>query len=241
MPYIINDEIFSPFESPPLALIQDIDVAGNFMVLRDIEERDNLNITKLRVGMIVRTMSTNQFWKVENMALTFDENWEEIYEVEWSLYDFGGASPDEELPIEQELPFALNHANFTVSLVGVPDCRPIAHTLKLQCYSFFLLNLKVSQPAKVEIFSRKDLLDITPYTFIGRFDHLVDNGDSLITKVGEESFKINTSAYSIIANEDDILSRAFYFRVTPMLSLTENGSYAKDVITVAFDYVTLET
>ena len=143
MPYIFNDEIVSPLDSPPLALIQDIDVAGNFMVLKDIEERDNLNITKLRVGMIVRTMSTNQFWKVENMAITFDENWEEVYEVEWSLYDFGGASPEEDLQLEQELPFALNHANFTVSLVGVPDGHPIAHTLKLQCYSFFLLNLKV--------------------------------------------------------------------------------------------------
>ena len=40
MPYIFNDEIVSPLDSPPLALIQDIDVAGNFMVLRDIEERE---------------------------------------------------------------------------------------------------------------------------------------------------------------------------------------------------------
>lgn len=242
MPIIFRDTLVSNARQTPLPLIRDIHISGGFMVLASVEERDALPVALLSRGQIVRTMETNQFWKVSNFVATYDDDWNEIITIEWELYDFGGPAPSTDAPRDKPKPFQLKHTNFTLKIDGVADGKPIAHIVDLDCYSFFLLNLRCSQPCRVEIYSRKDLLDRAPYTFLARYDHLVDNGDSLVTKKEEPDFTINSCAYSIICNEDDRLGRLYYFRVTPMQNLTLNESgYSSNLITVAFDYVTIET
>lgn len=238
--YIFNDALVYP-NNLPRKLVEDIYVQGGFKILKDIIDRDSYPIGLLKIGSIVRLQDTLQFWRVKNIVVSFDADDNEVYTAEWEKYNFGADSAAPTLPTVKPPTFELKHHNFTVSIDGVPDSRPIAHTIDLQCYSFFLLNLRVSEPVKVEIFSRKDLLDRNPYTFIARHDHLVDNGDSFVEKIGEAGLKFNTSAYSIIANEDDKLGKKYYFRVTPMSSMTDTGSYRSKLITIAFEYVTIET
>lgn len=237
MPIIFNDSLRS---SSGGKLLEDIFIQGNLKIVPDVIARDALSASLLKIGSLVRTRDTGLFWRVNNLTYSYNDDGEEVVIVDWQPFKFGADVTNSPEPVT-ETAYTLKHNNFSISLKATKDSKPIAYTLNLGCYSFFLLNLRVSQPIKVEIYSRKDMIDRSPYTFIAKPDHLIDNGDSFVKKKGSSDLVINTSAYSIIANEDDVLEKKFYFRLTPMTKLTANGKYDPDVVTVAFDYIPIET
>lgn len=237
--YIFND-VIKYSGNKAQKIIEDIYVQGGFKILKNIADRDSFPASLLRVGSIIRLQDTFAFWRVKNIVLSYDQDDNEVKTVDWEPYSFGADTAPAIVDVTK-LPFEFAHHNFTVSIENVPDSKPIAHEVDLSCYSFFLLNLRVSAPVKVEIFSRKDLLDRNPYTFIAKHDHLIDNGNSFVERQGESGFVLNTSAYNIIANDDDYIGTKYYFRITPMLAMTKDGYYKSPLVTLAFEYVSIET
>ena len=233
---------FIPFTRPikPLgastfALLEDRYIQGGFKIVAKESDRDALDPTTIKKGALVKCQDTGIFWRAKSVIQGFDDFGDPFNTVEWEEFKFS-APADPDKPVQ----YQANHTNFTLNIANVDEGKSLHVNWDLKCYSCFLLNMRVSIPVKVEIYSRKDYKDVNPYTFIARHDHLIDDGRSFVTRIGYDSFTLKTSSYSVLANEDDELSTMFYFRITKNSKLTETGAYDSPLVTIAFDYIPIE-
>jgi hypothetical protein len=224
-----------PLGSANFPILSDEFILGGFKIVDDEAARDALDVTTLKVGTLVKCRGSGIYWRAKNVSVGYDEFGDPISSVEWVEFKFNTKADAANLALYQ-----VSHSNFTLNMSNVVDGKSQFIDLNLGCYSCFVLNLRVSQPVKVEIFSRSDYKDINPYTFIARYDHLIDDGTSFVNRIGYGMFELKTSAYSILANEDDVLSKNFYVRITKDKKLTEKGTYSSPLVTVAFDYIPIE-
>ena len=222
-----------PLGSATFALLSDAYICGSFKIVSDEAARDALDPTTLKVGTLVKCLSSGIYWRAKNVSVGYDEFDDPVSTVEWVEFKFSSASSS------ALVQYQISHSNFTLNMANVSDGKSQFYELELGCYSCFMLNLRVSQPIKVEIYSRKDYKDLNPYTFIARYDHLIDDGTSFVNRVGYGEFELKTSAYSILANEDDTLTKTFYVKLTKDKTLTQSGKY-DPLVTVAFDFIPIE-
>ena len=224
-----------PLGSATFPILSDEYLLGGYKVVADESARDSLDPSTLKIGTLVKCVSTGIYWRAKNVSVGYDDFGDPFSTVEWVEFKFNTKPDSTAIALYQ-----VSHSNFTLNMSNVADGKSQFIDLNLGCYSCFVLNLRVSQPVKVEIFSRSDYKDINPYTFIARYDHLIDDGTSFVNRIGYGMFQLKTSAYSIIANEDDVLSKNFYIRITKDNKLTEKGDYTSPLVTVAFDYIPIE-
>lgn len=231
--YVNLTSPLKPLGNATFALLEDLYIRGSLKIVRNELERDQLDPTTIKRGMLVRCVESGTFWQAKNIVTNVDDFGDEYTTVDWKVYQFG----QDLAPLKR---LEKTSTSFTLNLAQVSNKKNISYNHNLRCYSCFMMNFKVSIPVKVEIFSRKDYKDNNPYTFIGRYDHLYDDGTSYVYRVGYERFDMNLGAYSILANEDDPLTTMYYFRITKDVSLTKDSKYDSNLVTVSFDYIPIE-
>lgn len=234
MPVLTSSLEYPP--SSPFAILDDAYLGGSFKIVKDETARDQLAVTDtLQIGTLVKCQSSGIYWRVANLKVEIDDFGDVQNKVDWVEFKF---------EIENTAPlldlYKLSRTSFTVDIEKVGDGRALSFPFDMKCYSFFLFNLRVSQPVKVEIQSRADKLDRNPYVFIARHDHLVDSGESFISYDSINTV-LRTSAYNILVNEDPDPTTNFYFKIFKQLSMTKAGNYESNLVTIVFDYIPIET
>lgn len=229
----------SPLTYPaasPFAILDDAYLGGSFKVIKNEAERDSLSATNtIKAGTLVKCQESGIYWRASNVKIEVDEFGDAQTRIEWEEFKFE-ASRNTESSLDL---YRLYRTSFSLDIEKIGDGRSLEFTQDLKCYSFFMLNLRVSEPVKIEIQSQADGLDRNPYVFIARYDHLADSGESFIQYSGlTSSFK--ASAYSILVNEDPEPTTNFYFRVSKNTKLTKSGSYNSNIVTIVFDYIPIE-
>lgn len=219
------------------ALLEDIYLKGGFRIVADEYTMYNLDHSLLAKGMIVKCQSSGLYYRANIVRFNADGS---LDTIEWKHYTF-----DQYITPGSNTPVLYNSctATFTVDITKIKDGKSVKFGKELGCRSFFLLNLRMSAPVKLELFSRKDLQDINPYTFIAKSSKLSDSGESYVrsSSTNVTTFLLKTSTYSIIVNEDiDTTSTTFYFRLTKNLKMLDSSTVNPNKIIVEFEYIPIE-
>lgn len=234
MPEFIDH--IAPVGGSNFYLIEDIYLRGSLRVVPNLSARDLLGVTTLKIGTLVRCADTGIFWRANGIIEGVDEFGDPIAEVDWVEFKF----PYKDSLIVPPQRYQVSHFTLNLNIEALADRKSITQSIDLQCYSCFIFDVSVSIPVKLEIFSRQDYKDRNPYTFTARYDHLVDDGTSLIKRKNTEDFWFKTCTYNILVNEEDELDTKFLLRVQKNKKLTKTGKYTDQKVTINFDYIPIE-
>lgn len=92
-------------------------------------------------------------------------------------------------------------------IIGVGGQSVFTLSLSATC---IVLNLSVDQPCQVQIFSKSDMSDTNPYTFVSDYTHLTDDGSTLMS----DGTILRGRRFTILSNMDTTPSADHYFIIT---------------------------
>ena len=183
MPYQFASFLL-PKNSNTFFLLEDRYFKGGLQVRADEADRDAIPTGNRKGGMIVVTQTDHKLWMLESDLTT------------WSEVQAGGGL----LGVRQTAVYSTNellpngYEEFTLDLGK----------------SVLVLSLKVSVPVLVEVFEHLDRSDANPYQFLATYDHMVDDGTTLMT----DGTVFKNRRFSIFSNGEDPPTAAVPFRIT---------------------------
>lgn len=177
---VLSDPLEPP-EGNSLAIIDDAYLAGSFKVVATEADRDALSVSDvIKIGTLVKCQESGIYWRAANVRVEDAGFGDFVRVIDWEEFKFA-AEEDKRSILEL---YKLQRMIFTVDIGSLADGRYLEFTMNMNCYSFFMLNFRVSIPVRVEIQSREDNQDRNPYVFAARHDHLIDSGISFLTYTG---------------------------------------------------------
>lgn len=90
MPIVFNDYFKTP-TGVDATLLEDVYVAGGMMILSSVAERDKLQTSLLKLGMLVRTMDDKKLYELVDLKYDYNEDGEEIVLTRWDEIKVGGS------------------------------------------------------------------------------------------------------------------------------------------------------
>ena len=168
-------------------ILEDTYLKGGFRVCDTIDDRDAIDSSSLKKGMMVLTADTMQVWILQ----------EDLAEWQEFKGGGGGVSLGKRSRVTRTTP-SLEVNGFEDFSLNLGNC----------C---LLLSVEVDVPCLVEIFETSKRIDENPYRFLATADHLMDDG-----RTSSGDAVIHNRRYSVICNLDseESMSGKIFFRIS---------------------------
>lgn len=111
----------------------------------------------------------------------------------------------------------------STGIIGVGGQSIFTLAMSATC---IILNLSVDQPCQVQAFSTVDMSDTNPYTFVSEYDHLTDDGSTLMS----DGTILRGRRFTILSNMEEVPNANHYFIITnvgstPLMTVNLTVSY----------------
>jgi len=185
MPITVISNII-PANNLTFPIIEDIHLKGGLRVVADITERDIIDINARKGGMYVFTVDTGLMWVLGSDLST----WTQVVAT-------GGT------------PITFNRATIVHTSDPIDPGQSEEFTIPTG-KSSVLLNIAITDPARVEGHSTSGRLDLNPFVFEAYVGHLEDDGSY---KDVNDDLRYNRR-YIILSNLENPATPVTYWRIS---------------------------
>jgi hypothetical protein len=221
-------------------LLEDTFVKGGLKSVPNVETRDQIAISNLKLGQLVLTTEDSKIWQVVEIVVPSRENPDAVESVTWEELSLGAIKEDapedgktygRKNGVWEEVSGGgqLNTRQVVIhNIESLPVSESVEFVLEL-AVSCIVLKLEVSRPVKVKAFGSVTKDESNPYEFLATEDHLVDDGSMVLS----DGSRFRSRNFSIFSNFDAVPSDDIYFTV-------ESVDDAEGPVTLIITYLPLE-
>ena len=199
-----------PLGASTFAILEDIFLQGSYRVLETEAEKDSIDVTTCKEGMLVRCLDTKKNYTLSKLTVGEDEFGDPIATKEWT--EFSMSVPNTAGSTVK----ALSRWQLSIkSSVLAPNAE---FTIKLPFAKAIILErLEVDKLCKVEFKETKNDIILGDYaTFNNVIDHEFTDTSKLVYSnqfVFPDGTPLMTRYTQIFMNKDPVLDKYYYYKV----------------------------
>jgi hypothetical protein len=232
MPYEFVD-LIKPQGNSQFALLEDMLLQGSYRVLQTEEEKNQIDPTTCKEGMLVKCLDSNKSYVLADLIFGEDEFGDPVVKTDWA--DFKVSIPN----VSQNMTSVKSLGRWQLSIKTTVLPPGAEYKIKLPIAKAVILDrLEVDGLCDIKFEETNSKIVLGDYaTFNNVLEHSFDNPNSLVYS---NVFKfpdgtvLNTRYTNIFANKDPVRDKFYYYYVT------NRGTVSKAILT-KFLFISIHT